>query len=90
MVSASLYLVVDGTWALTQYSNSQKTGWRLGAAIGPAELIAHINKLNTNDEACTTQFIQWAGLAFQTPEAKQFTKDLVAELRRRRDIVSLC
>ena len=36
------------------------TGWRCGAAIGPQEVIAAINKLNTNDESCTTHFIQRA------------------------------
>jgi aspartate/methionine/tyrosine aminotransferase len=36
------------------------TGWRCGAAIGPKEVIAAINKLNTNDESCTTHFIQRA------------------------------
>ena len=38
------------------------TGWRLGAGIGPVELIDYINKLNLNAESCTTQFIQWAGV----------------------------
>jgi aspartate/methionine/tyrosine aminotransferase len=36
------------------------TGWRLGAAIGPAPVIDVINKLNTNAESCTTHFIQHA------------------------------
>jgi aspartate/methionine/tyrosine aminotransferase len=36
------------------------TGWRCGAAIGPKEVIGAINKLNTNDESCTTHFIQRA------------------------------
>lgn len=47
------------------YTFSKKfamTGWRLGAAIGPKEIIQHIDKINTNDEACTTHFIQWAGI----------------------------
>lgn len=36
------------------------TGWRLGAAIGPAEAIAAIATMNTNLESCTTHFIQQA------------------------------
>ncbi|MBV7334907.1 aminotransferase class I/II-fold pyridoxal phosphate-dependent enzyme [Chloroflexi bacterium TSY] len=36
------------------------TGWRLGAAIGPENVIEVINKLNTNAESCTTHFIQRA------------------------------
>lgn len=66
------------------------TGWRLGAAIGPQEIISHINKLNTNDEACTTHFIQWAGLSLNSPLAKDFLHNtLLPELKRRRDLVCL-
>lgn len=36
------------------------TGWRLGAAIGPEEVIGYINKLNTNIESCSSHFIQKA------------------------------
>ena len=38
------------------------TGWRLGAARGPEEIIGVIGKLNVNDESCTNQFVQWAAL----------------------------
>ena len=34
------------------------TGWRVGGAIGPKEIIKHISKLNVNAESCTTHFIQ--------------------------------
>ena len=47
------------------YTFSKKfamTGWRLGAAIGPKEIIDRISKLNTNEESCTAQFVQWAGV----------------------------
>ena len=30
------------------------TGWRLGGAIGPKDLIAYITTLNVNQESCTT------------------------------------
>lgn len=36
------------------------TGWRLGAAIGPKEIINVINKLNTNVESCSPHFVQRA------------------------------
>ena len=39
------------------------TGWRLGCAAGPTPVIEAIAKLNTNDESCTTHFIQHAGIA---------------------------
>ena len=47
------------------YTFSKKfamTGWRLGAAIGPAEIIERIACLNTNEESCTTNLVQWAGI----------------------------
>jgi aspartate/methionine/tyrosine aminotransferase len=76
---------------LHTYSKSfSMTGWRLGAAIGPKEIIAHINRLNTNDEACTTHFIQWAGLHLTSPDAQEFIHStLIPELKRRRDLVRL-
>lgn len=47
------------------YTFSKKfamTGWRLGAAVGPREIADTIAKLNTNDESCTTHFVQYAGV----------------------------
>lgn len=36
------------------------TGWRVGAAIGPAAAMAVIATMNTNMESCTTHFLQQA------------------------------
>ena len=47
------------------YTFSKKfamTGWRLGAAVGPQPIADAIAKLNTNDESCTTHFVQYAGV----------------------------
>lgn len=81
--------MLDRTVILHTYSKSfSMTGWRLGAAVGPKEIIAHINRLNTNDEACTTHFIQWAGLHLISGAAQAFLKDqLLPELKLRRDLV---
>ena len=60
------------------------TGWRLGAAIGPKEIIDVITKLNVNDESCSNHFIQYAaieGLTGDQTEAKQ----ILATLKERRD-----
>ena len=69
------------------YTFSKKfamTGWRLGAAIGPEELIAQIIKINTNDESCTTHFVQAAGVeALQGDQSG--AQAILAELQRRRD-----
>lgn len=68
------------------YTFSKKfamTGWRLGCAAAPAEVAAMISKINTNDESCTTHFVQAAGVeALRDPSGADA---LLAELRRRRD-----
>jgi aspartate/methionine/tyrosine aminotransferase len=69
------------------YTFSKKfamTGWRLGAAIGPREVIEVITKLNVNQESCSNHFIQYAaieGLTGDQTEAKQ----ILATLKERRD-----
>jgi aspartate/methionine/tyrosine aminotransferase len=70
------------------YTFSKKfamTGWRLGAAIGPKEIIDIIAKLNVNDESCANHFIQYGaieGLTGDQTEAKQ----ILTTLKERRDM----
>ena len=48
------------------YTFSKKfamTGWRLGATIGPREIIEVVAKLNVNAESCSNHFIQYGVLA---------------------------
>ncbi|MDL2209360.1 aminotransferase class I/II-fold pyridoxal phosphate-dependent enzyme [Desulfovibrio sp. OttesenSCG-928-O18] len=69
------------------YTFSKKfamTGWRLGAAIGPREIIDIFNKINVNVESCTCQFVQWAGLEGLTGD-QSGPKKIVDTLRERRD-----
>lgn len=69
------------------YTFSKKfamTGWRLGAAIGPKDIIDIIAKLNVNDESCANHFIQYGaieGLTGDLTEAKQ----ILTTLKDRRD-----
>ena len=69
------------------YTFSKKfamTGWRLGATIGPKEIIDIIIKLNVNEESCSNHFIQYAameGLTGDLTEARQ----ILATLKERRD-----
>lgn len=69
------------------YTFSKKfamTGWRLGATIGPKEIIEVIAKLNVNDESCPNHFIQYGaieGLTGDQTEAKQ----ILDTLKTRRD-----
>lgn len=60
------------------------TGWRLGAAIGPPEVISLITRLNTNIESCTTHFIQYAGLAALQGNTNE-AEAMLQALRERRD-----
>ncbi len=60
------------------------TGWRLGAAIGPEQVIEIISKLNTNIESCTTHFIQRAMV--EAIEGDSSRPDAILDtLRQRRD-----
>ncbi len=62
------------------------TGWRLGYGVMPAELAAAIAKLQTNCTSCVASFIQRAGIAaLQGP--KDATRAMVAEFKRRRDVI---
>ena len=69
------------------YTFSKKfamTGWRLGAAIAPVSIAESITKLNTNDESCTTHFVQAAGVE-GIRGSQEGPKEILAELQRRRD-----
>lgn len=87
---ATLPGMMDRTVCGYTFSKSfAMTGWRLGAVLGPKWLIDQVTKINTNDEACTTHFIQVAGVTALThPDARQFTVDMVAELEVRRDVLA--
>lgn len=59
----SLPGMIERTVILMSFSKRYAmTGWRLGGALGPKEVIDVINKLNVNQESCSTQFIQYAGI----------------------------
>lgn len=69
------------------YTFSKKfamTGWRLGAAIAPKEVAATISKLNTNDESCTTHFVQYGGVEAITGD-QSFLPPMLNTLKERRD-----
>ncbi len=72
---------------LILYTFSKKyamTGWRLGAAVGPKDLVDSIAKLNVNDESCSNHFVQYGGL-----EALKGSQDgsraIIRTLQQRRD-----
>ncbi len=73
------------------YTFSKKfamTGWRLGAAIAPVEIANSIAKLNTNDESCTTHFVQYGGVEAITGD-QSHVPVMINVLKERRDIAVL-
>jgi aspartate/methionine/tyrosine aminotransferase len=82
---ASLPGMKDRTVILYTFSKKfAMTGWRLGAAVAPVGIAESIAKLNTNDESCTTHFVQAAGVAAITSPGHGPTA-ILDELQRRRD-----
>jgi len=81
---ASLAGMAERTVILHTFSKKfAMTGWRLGCAVAPTVVAEQIAKLNTNDESCTTHFVQHAGVeALRDPSGAD---EILAELRRRRD-----
>lgn len=69
------------------YTFSKKfamTGSRLGCAVAPVELSTVFSTMNTNDESCTTHYVQWAGIA-ALQGTQQPVLDMLTTLRGRRD-----
>ncbi len=70
------------------YTFSKKfatTGWRLGARIGPREIVDVIAEINVNDESCSNHFVQYGGLAGLQGDQTE-VRSIVDELQRRRDV----
>jgi len=70
------------------YTFSKKfvmTGWRLGAAIGPKEIIDVIIKLNVNEESCSNHFVQYAAIEGLTGDQSE-TRQVLTTLKARRDL----
>lgn len=61
------------------------TGWRLGAALGPREIIEVIVKLNVNDESCSSHSTQYA--AYEALTGDQRGAEVILDtLKKRRDL----
>jgi aspartate/methionine/tyrosine aminotransferase len=60
------------------------TGWRLGWAHGPRQLIQEIAKLQQFTFVCAPSVVQWAGLAAMDYDPAAF----VADYRRKRDFLA--
>ena len=83
---ASLPGMLERTVILYTFSKKfAMTGWRLGAAIAPTELANQIAKLNTNDESCTTHFVQYGGVEGVRGDQSAIPK-MLNTLKERRDV----
>ena len=70
------------------YTFSKKyamTGWRLGAAIGPAQVIDIITKINT-PAICTNHFVQMAGVEALCGD-QSGAENILSALQARRDLI---
>ena len=81
---------IDGMWDRTVVVNGfsktfSMTGWRLGWAIAPKELIAEMTKMQENIVACAPLPAQYAGIeALRDDSGSAAIRD---EFRRRRDVI---
>ncbi|WP_298752236.1 aminotransferase class I/II-fold pyridoxal phosphate-dependent enzyme [uncultured Serinicoccus sp.] len=69
------------------YTFSKKfamTGSRLGCAVAPPPMGKVFSTMNTNDESCTTHYVQWAGIAALTGPQEPVA-DMLTTLKARRD-----
>lgn len=62
------------------------TGWRIGYAIGPKEIIKYMHKVHTNMSTCASSFVQ-VGAAEAYSNETEFTRKMVEEFRFRRDLL---
>lgn len=72
------------------YSFSKKfamAGWRLGATIGPKEVINVVAKLNVNDESCSNHFIQYGALEGLKGDQAE-VKEILTVFKERRDLAA--
>lgn len=78
----------ERTILLNSFSKAYSmTGWRLGYAIGPEEVIAKMGLLLQTIISCVPPFIQYGGIAALSDS--DFTLDMMQHLRGLRDTVVL-
>ncbi len=84
---ASLPGMLDRTILLNGFSKTYAmTGWRLGYAIMPTELVEPVVRLLSNSVSCTAPFIQYAGIKALTGPQDSVPK-MVNEFKKRRDLI---
>jgi aspartate/methionine/tyrosine aminotransferase len=64
------------------------TGWRLGWAVGPEEVIRHVTVMHQYISTCTSAVTQKAALAAFTGEGRRETAAMRDELNRRGEVMA--
>ena len=83
---ASLPGMAERTVILYTFSKKYAmTGWRLGAGIGPKQIIDVFATLNVNDESCTNHFNQYAAIEALTGD-QSASEAMIGTLKERRDV----
>jgi aspartate/methionine/tyrosine aminotransferase len=86
-------LTVPGMVDRTIYSDGLSKayamcGWRLGFAVAPLPLAQRMETLMINSSSCAAAFTQMAAIeALSSPESDRAVGTMVAEFKRRRDVV---
>jgi aspartate aminotransferase len=62
------------------------TGWRIGYAAGPADIIGAVNKLQGHTSGNPASISQWASVTALQQDSR-FISDWVAEFKRRKDYI---
>jgi aspartate aminotransferase len=79
--------MADRTILLDGWSKTfAMTGWRLGFGVFPTPLVEPVTRLAINSVSCTSAFSQYAAIAALEGPWEP-AADMVAEFRRRRDII---
>jgi aspartate/methionine/tyrosine aminotransferase len=79
--------MADRTILLDGWSKTfAMTGWRLGFGVFPAALVEPVTRLVINSVSCTSAFSQFAAAAALTGPWHP-VEEMVAEFRRRRDVI---
>lgn len=68
--------------------NMSMTGWRIGWAVGPEEVIRHVTVMHQYVSTCASAITQKAALAAFTEEAREATAGMRDKLRRRNDAMA--
>jgi aspartate/methionine/tyrosine aminotransferase len=64
------------------------TGWRLGWAVGPEEVIRHVTVAHQYVSSCASAVSQKAAIAAFSEEGRRATAEFRSELNRRREVMA--